>query len=946
MTREFYTRVLPTQGTYCVTVIAPNRKLRSHFVDTIDELIDTIEAKKNSNNVYFGLAGFEGASRKNAQHLRSFFVDLDVGDTKDFSSKEEAIEALDKFVADQQLPPPFKVDSGNGIHAYWMLDTDVPAEEWKLYAEKFKQLCLTNGFNIDPAVTADKARILRAPDTYNFKSNPPLPTKILDQNAQVYQYKMFQDFLGAIEKPFEEIIKEAKLTETSMVASGLTNYKSKFETIANKSLDESSDEGCAQIRHCIRNRAKIDEPMWYAGLSIAQHCIDRDTYIHALSEDYPGSTRENTERKANQTQGMPQSCQQFNNLNPGLCENCKHFGKITNPLALGKVFVPSVPTKDHIKRDVTVTNGLQSVATSLVSLPPEYAAEGYFRGSNGGIYFKPKPVYDENGQLIEQKEKCVTVYDFYALKRVISPTEGNCILMKYDPPHDKAEEFYIPFSTLYDGAKFREIIAKYGVLFDANTNQWKLIMDYLIFSGNVLQASTTAERVRTQMAWTPDYDAFVIGGIEIDAKGEERPSTPSPNVDVITQHLKRAGTYEKWKELMSGLEQDGFEIHSFVALAGLGSPLMCYTSTPGATISLIGDTGAGKTGALYAALSMWGMPKDLSMLETTDNAFIGRFLSLHNLPLGLDEVGNLNGRVLSKLIHNISQGKAKNRMQASINAERAYEHSASLVGIFTTNHSLVDKIYSTKAQASGEMARLIEFYLHKPKPLADDPSTGRKIFNPLLSNYGWAGPEFIKAVCKLGKETVEAELDKWVNRFKKDFGDDTAYRFYENLVATALTAGVIAYQTKILNFDVEKIYKKVISEMIDIRDNVIKNEEIDYIELIGSFLTQNSRSLLIIKDDNAVLEPLNGIHARIDVDDGDLSLTKSVFRKFLIEEHSASPKQFLFQMKEAGIIVEEKRKKMATKYKPGLDMFNVNAYIIQLDSLPDRLVKEFFPEPV
>jgi len=24
-------------------------------------------------------------------------------------------------------------------------------------------------------------------------------------------------------------------------------------------------------------------------------------------------------------------------------------------------------------------------------------------------------------------------------------------------------------------------------------------------------------------------------------------------------------------------------------------------------------------------------------------------------------------------------------------------------------------------------------------------------------------------VCKLGKETVEAELDKWVNRFKKDF---------------------------------------------------------------------------------------------------------------------------------------------------------------------------------
>ena len=50
-----------------------------------------------------------------------------------------------------------------------MLDQDVPVQEWKLYADKFKQLCLSNGLGIDPAVTADKARILRCPDTLNFK---------------------------------------------------------------------------------------------------------------------------------------------------------------------------------------------------------------------------------------------------------------------------------------------------------------------------------------------------------------------------------------------------------------------------------------------------------------------------------------------------------------------------------------------------------------------------------------------------------------------------------------------------------------------------------------------------------------------------------------------------------------------------------------------------------
>ena len=61
----------------------------------------------------------------------------------------------------------------------------------------------------------------------------------------------------------------------------------------------ASDEGCLQIRHIIRNRKSLPEPLWYAGLSIAQHCVDRDTAIHALSKDYPNYSREGTERKAN-----------------------------------------------------------------------------------------------------------------------------------------------------------------------------------------------------------------------------------------------------------------------------------------------------------------------------------------------------------------------------------------------------------------------------------------------------------------------------------------------------------------------------------------------------------------------------------------------------------------------------------------------------------------------
>ena len=949
MSVEFYTKLLPNEGTYCVAVLpaGEGQRMRHIFVDSIEELVDRVEERKYDSHVFIGMANFNGHSRKNAKSLRSFFVDLDVGDTKEFKDQEEAVNALGKFIQSQKLPPPVVVDSGNGIHAYWMLDTEVPVEEWKLYADKFKQLCLSKGLKIDPAVTADKARILRCPSTFNFKSNPPTPTKIISEDIQVYQFTMFKEFLGTVEKPFEEILKSTKMTELTKQMNGLNNYASDFGTIATKSLDERSDEGCLQIRHIIRNRKSLPEPLWYAGLSIAQHCVDRDTAIHALSKDYPNYSREGTERKANQTQDKPQSCIVFDSLNPDVCSKCSHFGKITNPLILGKVFVSAPTTTNPVKTEVqTLPNGKPLVITSLQGLPAEIEREGFCRGQDGGIYFKPKPVFDENGELVEQKTQLVSTYDFYSLKRVISAHDGNCMLMKVDAPHDEPEEFYVTFSIIYDGNELRKLISKHGVLFDPRNNQWKLIMDYLVAWGSYLQADKAASKMRTQMGWTPKEDAFVIGDVEIKRNGKEVSSPTSALCRNISRHIVRAGSFKKWKEVVNKLNQEGLEIHAFVALTGLSSTLMPYTSTSGVSISLTGDTGAGKTGALYAALSMWGHPKDMSVLETTDNALTGRFLGLHNLPLGLDEVGNMHGRLLSQMVHKISQGKAKIRMQASINAEREHEMSASLVGIFTTNHSLIDKLTITKKDPNGEIARLIEFHLQKPQLLKDKPAEGRRIFNPLLTNHGWAGPEFIKALMTYERSELDGRIDHWVAKFKKDFGDDTAFRFYENLVAVTMVAGEVCDKADIVHIDVNRVYTKIVGEMIDIRDNVVKANNVNYLSLIGEFISQYNNSILEIHDGKVIIEPRNSLYIRLDTDKKELCITKSVFKKFLIEENSVSPKQFVYQMKQHGVEIVEKRKKMAANWKPGLDEFNSNAYIISTDTLPPDMIKEINPELV
>ncbi len=132
--------------------------------------------------------------------------------------------------------------------------------------------------------------------------------------------------------------------------------------------------------------------------------------------------------------------------------------------------------------------------------------------------------------------------------------------------------------------------------------------------------------------------------------------------------------------------------------------------------------------------------------------------------------------------------------------------------------------------------------------------------------------------------------------------------------------------------------------MIDIRDNVVKSTDRNYQSLVGEFISKNNNSILEIHENKVIVEPRNQLLIRLDTDKKELCIVKSTFRKWLIEEESISPKVFIHNMKQLGIDITEKRKKMAANWKPGLDEFNLNAYIINTDTLPKDVIKEIDPE--
>ena len=939
MMKEFYKKALPSTGVYCVATIDPIAKITKHkFVENVDELAEFIESKKNTpTNIFVALSSFNGYSRKadEAKFVRSFFVDLDVGEGKGYTSKEEAVQAIDQFVLENNLPPPVKIDSGTGIHSYWLFDRDIPATEWKPYAEKFKEFCLSHGLNIDPVVTADLARILRCPNTFNQKTSPPSPTKVIGTELPIYIFDEFKEFLGNLEPSLADILQAAPkgLSEDQRKAMKLDNFESNFEKII-------QTKGCAQINFIMDNVKTLQEPLWYSGLSIAQHCADKDAAIHLISKDYPNYDEKETIRKAQATQGKPHSCDTFNNVNPGICDGCSHRGKITNPLALGKIFKiavedpikpldqsMSVQTIEHIKEHAeVVTRGLSSLPEALYP---------FVYGKEGGIYCMPAPKYDTDGVPIPGDPILVTLYDLFPLKRIYSPADGDCLLMKAILPNDPEREFLLPMSRVYAVEDLKKIIASQGVLFNTDAKGGQYLMNYIVKWGHYLTNKNAAEIMRMQMGWTPNQESFVVGESELLRDGKEVTSPTSPLCKSIAKHLTPAGSYEAWKEAADKLNKPSLELHAFTLLTGFGSVLMNKTSTSGVTISLTGESGAAKTGALYSCLSVWGNPKDLSVLEATANGMTGRYLGLHNIPFGLDEVGNIQPKDLSQLIHKISQGKSKIRMQASVNAERDHEMSASLIAIFTSNQSMYDKLSILKKDPNGEVARLIEFAVRKPQAFHDEPTLGKEIFDKFRFNYGWAGREFIFALYKLSEDEVQKMLEKWVDKFRKDFGEDTAYRFYENLIAATMTAGEIVSKANIIQFNLEKIYKRIVGEMVAIRDNVVKVNTVDYESLLGEFINAHQTGILAFKDGKIAMEPRSPLVVRAELDTHEIFISKPEFRKHLAE-NQVSTREFLYQMKEAGIEIRESRKRMGTGWKDATASVNVEAYIINTTKLSHK----------
>ncbi len=889
----FLERILPSQGTYCVAMARPSGGFNHHFYDTVEDAqrqIDALDGR--GHTVFMAQAGFDKAlideakehnaaiprgtssadwkklakkvrGQVNVAFMRNFFFDIDCGEGKDYPSQKEAVYALKAFVDETGLPMPAVVNSGNGLYAHWLIEEDIPAQQWKSIATILKKTAVAYGFNTDPMRTADSASVLRPPGATHRKdqNNPKQVTLIKDMEPV-----KFIEFVQALAKAAKK-----KQVDTTPARAPKVNKDINADFYSGLEYDNPASLGllvekCNQLKIFRNKSGNVSEPAWYANLGIMVFCDDTtDTHLLEWSAGHPDATPDATLAKAQQYKDSgvgPTTCAHFGTVNPEGCIGCPHNGKIKSPIVLGR------PEPEAIE----------------VETPEDSPPEGYKR-TKDGLH------YEDEGRWFRFYDQ-----DLWVDRIALDETLGYQVaIIKHKLPHDGELEFPVRSSQIHD-AKALMVTFSDNHVHVLGMREAKVMVAYV--SGYIaqLQRQRKMTHLLNQMGWKglgSNDPIFVLGKKIFRADGSVENASLAQHAPAAAKGFRTAGDLSEWVNSTALLDKPGMEAHAFALLCGFAAPLMKFTGFDGAIVSLVGDSGSGKTLMLRWAQSIYGYHKDLMMLrDDTRNSLISRLGVYGNLPLVVDEVTNIDGAELSDLVYRVTQGRDKARLTKN-SVEKTVLNGWNTVAMVTTNSSLVDKLSGLKHDASAEINRVLEYPVHYNQDFSG--SVTDNLFWVVDNNYGHIGEKYIQWLTK-NHAQITPGLRAVQQRIDADSNMKGEERFWSAIAATAIYGGIIAKSLGLIKFDVGNVMEWASKTVRDMRGN---KEDLsgDAVGILGQFLDEHASNRILVKGNSQggrqcimVEAPRGPLVIRHEIDNDRLYFSRNVFRTWLSKKYGVYSK--------------------------------------------------------
>ena len=865
--KDFFKKLMP-EG--FVVIAHPNG--RGGFTHHVCDDVDMVQKKLAQLNpaerdLFFGLGTVRQRSVKldngrtavrvkdNIAGLKSFFLDLDVGDAPNkYQTQEAAIASINEFSELNGFPKPMLVSSGRGVHVDWPLKKAVSARLWSDTAALFKQCLAAHGIKTDPCVTADVTQLLRVPGTINHKDGSPVR---LLQDAEPTSGKAF------VAKLFE-MAKDLKVDTPLPNLSGgeppegfnqLGSNTQPTDDFPPSDFDRIKVE-CNQVKRMIATGCDT-EPMWHAGLCLVKAVTDPEQAAIEISRNHPEYDEMVMRRKlayAISTGVGPTTCDRLRRLNPKSCEGCRH--KVTSPIQLGVTPV-RLPQSNDIP----------------IALPHPYVV-----GPRG------------EGVAIAGQEKVeICSMDVYPKLRVDDETTGEASTTWCfrDPRTRRFVEIPIPQSTLADPRALHRVLL--GKSITVNHHQLLKMTNFMIAYIKKLQEEAQLEHKFSSLGWRDEDRSFVLGDKVYDRNGIATTHHLSNDIVNAIPGLESCGTLQGWIDAMQFYNAHGHEAHRFVLYAAFASIIYHMTGHTAALCFLTGKSGFGKTTVLRAVNSIFGHPSKLGVngttTGTTENAMYGMLGKYHNIPMCLDDMSHWESKLFARFALCISQGSGKRRSTKSGGVSNLLD-LWSLIAFASGNSDAYTTLASARSDVLAEAMRIFQIQMTLPSTYSVDQAN--HFANTVMyQNYGLAGHAYVPWVTK-NYDKVRDVLHQNMDRVSRESRAISSERYWTSIIASAATSGSIVRRIGLLpDFPVEKDIAWAVSHMNTVRTQVVDNS-VTPSELLSEYLSSRiNETLTVLTNDAGHVridsEPRNNLLVRRDLALKTAQINRKDFRNYCIE---------------------------------------------------------------
>ncbi len=834
---QFLALVLPEGNNFFVLEL-DSKGFPEHHAATSPKEAAKVALKKDrrpGSNVYYAMSSFKlpyyvdasGKTKKrtqeNVDRVKSFWIDLDVkGRSKDYPDQATAVKDIKRLCTETSLPlPTLLVNSGYGIHAYWVLTESITGDEWSAVADAWRSTLDAHNIKHDSSCTTDKSRVLRPIGVRNRKADSP--DREVALIGQVRGLVTLEDFTSKL------VV--APLRETrSFDALPLGGGEYAGEDMSMNEMAESMAEfrpssileivkECSLIKAVGELRGNVSYPIWFNALGLVKHTIEAKTAIHSFSDGHPGYSPEKTERKAASWEKGAVSCAVLERDSllelPGHCSGCKHRGTITSPIVLGypKVLMIEVvrTVVDHVVFEEVV---------EIPAIPGSMAHT--FKWEKEKLW---KAVVDKELSKVSDKTefKWEAFCDFFIYPfSYYDSEEGKHIsVWRLREREGSFREFNLTGGALGAGgqALFKELGDQGVVSMPGGKNNMEA---YITNWANDVKKSSTGSETYVHFGW--NGDDFVVGNTLIASDGEHRSIRLGGSAAELASKglFTPKGSRDRWVELIDkAYNYEDQEQYQFILGAGFGSPLMHLMNLRGgAVISAIShDSGQGKSTAAQLAMGIWGSGRAGDLTLTREQASLKAMYAmagvLHSFPIVIDEMTNCDPDEMSEMAYTFSQGSGRITLKQSgvLNLNR---HSWASLMLTNANKSMTSIISSVKPGADAELARIIEFQFDSVSKL--DKEGADNIFLELSEQYGWVGLEYITWVQKHKEEvkemaqSVQRLVDGKAKLNRKD-------RFWSSGITVIIVGLMISNKLGLTSFSIAGIIKWVVRKIAELRSD-------------------------------------------------------------------------------------------------------------------------------